>query len=209
MAALPADNRLPSDGFHTACFATVAEGGMFASTSSSASSRKRTSGAASLRWSPCRPKRSTRLSGAASSTRFGGSASRKSVVQQRAWSELDPRRRVAAGQRPCLQRTSLHRDRIGRHTEDRAEGGPVRALVPDSIPSVPPLRLGGQLQTLAGTARLAKGGHRGPLLPNPGLFAHGCVREEALLSLRINGTRSSRSDPPGFERGTAPRFPAQ
>ena len=57
------------------------------------------------------------------------------------------------------------------------------------LPPALALRLGGRLlipleaASIIAVARSAAG----PLLPNPNLFSHGCVRKEALLSLRIKG----------------------
>ena len=113
-------------------------------------------------------------------------------MQQGPWSELDSRRSVAASQRPCLQRSSLHHDRIGRHAVDRTEGGLVGAFDPDPLPSAPPLQPCGGLQTPLKAASIVMSGRTavGTSLPNADSYSHGCVRKEALLSLRIKGMRS-------------------
>ena len=45
-----------------------------------------------------------------------------------------------------------------------------------------------------------RAGRRGTLLPKLGLFAHGCVRNQAVLPPRIDGTRSTSSQLPTLER---------
>ena len=62
------------------------------------------------------------------------------------------------------------------------------------LPRVPPLRLGGSGKHSSGRAAV------GTPLPNPGAFAHGCVRKQAVLPPRIDGTQSAPSQLPMFER---------
>ena len=103
----------------------------------------------------------------------------------------------------------MHRSQIGRHVEDSTGGERVRAFVPDPLPPVPPLRLGGRLQTSLEAASIAVGrlDAVGTLLPNPSLFIYSYVRKEAVLSSQIEGTQSSLSDLLMYERGATPGVP--
>ena len=103
----------------------------------------------------------------------------------------------------------MHRKQIGRHVEDSTGGEPVRAFVPDPLPPVPPLQLGGRLQTSLEAASIAVGrlDAVGTLLPNPSLFIYSYVRKEAVLSSQIEGTQSSLSDLLMYERGATPGVP--
>ena len=67
----------------------------------------------------------------------------------------------------------------------------MRAFVPDPLPPVPHLQLGGRLQTSLEAASIAVGrlDAIGTLSPNSGSFMCGCVREEAVLSARIGESR--------------------
>ena len=67
----------------------------------------------------------------------------------------------------------------------------MRAFVPDPLPPVPPLHLGGRLQTSLEAASIAVGrlDAIGTRSPNSGSFMCGCVREEAVLSARIGESR--------------------
>ena len=77
----------------------------------------------------------------------------------------------------------MHRNRVGMYVEDGSRGEPLRAFVPDPLPPMPPLQLGGRLQTSLEAASVAVGMDAiGTLLPNPGSFIRGCVREQAVLS---------------------------
>ena len=103
----------------------------------------------------------------------------------------------------------MHRSQIGRHVEDSTGGELVRAFVPDPLPPVPPLQLGGRLQTSLEAASIAVGrlDAIGTLLPNPSLFIYSYVRKEAVLSSQIEGTQSSLSDLLMYERGATPGVP--
>lgn len=85
----------------------------------------------------------------------------------------------------------------------------VRAFVPKALPPVPALVIDGALQQALGTANLALGRLDGVagLLPDRALFLDGCVRKEAVLSSRIEGTQSSLSDLLLFEQDEAPGVP--
>ena len=103
----------------------------------------------------------------------------------------------------------MHRSQIGWHVEDTTGGELVRAFVPDPLPPVPPLQLGGRLQTSLEAASIAVGrlDAIGTLLPNPRLFIYSYVRKEAVLSSQIEGTQSSLSDLLMYERGATPGVP--
>jgi len=71
-----------------------------------------------------------------------------------------------------------------------------RAFIPAPLPPVPPIDLGGEMQTLLSAADLALGRLDGSIttLPNPDLFVFMYVRKEAVLSSQIEGTQSSLQD---------------
>ncbi len=76
-----------------------------------------------------------------------------------------------------------------------------RALVPGPFPPDPPVQVTGELQRLLSEADRALGVLAGSVhtLPNPDLFVAMFVRKEAVLSSRIEGTRSSLHDVLGAE----------
>ena len=90
---------------------------------------------------------------------------------------------------------------------DRA-GESVRAFLPAPLPPAPPVYLGVLHPTLE-SAALAVGRLDGisDLLPDRALFRHAFVRKEAVLSSRIEGTRSSLSDLLLFESEERPGVP--
>ena len=67
----------------------------------------------------------------------------------------------------------------------------MKAFIPDPLPQVPPLQLGGRLQASLEAASSAVGrlDAIGTLLPNPRLFIYSHVRKEAAFSARIEGMR--------------------
>jgi Fic family protein len=71
-----------------------------------------------------------------------------------------------------------------------------RAFIPAPLPPVPPVVLGGELQSLLSAADRALGRLDGSVLtlPNPDLFVFMYVRKEAVLSSQIEGTQSSLQD---------------
>ena len=85
----------------------------------------------------------------------------------------------------------MHGNLVGMYVEDGARGELVRAFVRDPLPPMPPLQLGGRLQTSLEAASVAVGrlDAIGTLSPNPGSFIRGCVREEVVLSARIEVSR--------------------
>lgn len=101
------------------------------------------------------------------------------------------------------------RDATGRYVASISGGEAVRAFVPDSLPPVPPLDLGGTRQALLEKAALALGrlDSIALLLPDPQLFLYGYVRREAVLSSQIEGTQSSLSDLLLFELDELPGVP--
>ncbi len=83
--------------------------------------------------------------------------------------------------------------RAGQYT--RQIGG-YRAFIPAPLPPQPPIRIGGELQSLLSEADRALGRLDGSVLtlPNPDLFVLMYVRKEAVLSSQIEGTQSSLQD---------------
>lgn len=88
--------------------------------------------------------------------------------------------------------------RVGRLVRQPAG---YRALVPAPFPSDPPIVITSELQRLLSEADRALGILAGSVrtLPNPDLFVSMFVRKEAVLSSRIEGTRSSLQDVLGAE----------
>ncbi|MEO8501495.1 MAG: Fic family protein [Vicinamibacteria bacterium] len=68
--------------------------------------------------------------------------------------------------------------------------------MPEPLPPMPPINLGGELQPLLSAADRALGRLDGSVLtlPNPDLFVFMYVRKEAVLSSQIEGTQSSLQD---------------
>jgi Fic family protein len=100
----------------------------------------------------------------------------------------------------------LKRGKTGKHDAITGGGETVRGFIPAPLPPVPPLAFEGPLQQSLERALLALGRLDGlsALLPDTGLFRHGYVRKEALVSSQIEGTRSSLSDLLLFELHQAP-----
>jgi len=103
----------------------------------------------------------------------------------------------------------MFRDTTGRYLTSTAGGERVSAFVPEPLPPMPPLELGGQRQTMLEKATLALGrlDSDALLLPDPQLFLYAYVRREAVLSSQIEGTQSSLSDLLLFELGETPGVP--
>ncbi len=70
------------------------------------------------------------------------------------------------------------------------------AFIPASLPPVPPVEIGGAMQTMLSKADRALGRLDGSIqtLPDPDLFVFMYVRKEAVLSSQIEGTQSSLND---------------
>ncbi len=81
------------------------------------------------------------------------------------------------------------------------QAGGYRALVPSPFPPNPPVQIAGEVQRLLSEADRALGMLAGSVhtLPNPDLFVTMFVRQEAVLSSKIEGTRSSLHDVLGAE----------
>ena len=103
----------------------------------------------------------------------------------------------------------MHRDITGRYATSLAGGESVRAFIPNPLPPVPALDLGGERQTALERATLALGrlDSIGLLLPDPQRFLYAYVRREAVLSSQIEGTQSSLSDLLLFELDESPGVP--
>jgi len=97
----------------------------------------------------------------------------------------------------------------GRYETTTTAGEQVRAFVPIPLPPRPPLDLGALAPGLE-AASLALG-QLSPLvqiLPDTSFLVYSYVRQEAVLSSRIEGTQSSLSDLLQYELGFAPGVPA-
>lgn len=81
-----------------------------------------------------------------------------------------------------------------------------RAFIPQPLPPVPPIQLGGALQGLLSKSDGALGRLDGSIqtLPNPDLFVYMYVRKEAVLSSQIEGTQSSLHDVLAAEANVQP-----
>ena len=77
---------------------------------------------------------------------------------------------------------------------------PVRAFVPRPLPPDPPLQIEGALRDALDGALLALGRLDSvtTLLPDTALFLYTYVRQEAVLSSQIEGTRSTPLGPPSL-----------
>ena len=97
----------------------------------------------------------------------------------------------------------------GRYANSSTSGERVEAFVPHPLPPAPPVDLSGRLAVLRDRAHLALGrlDMVSALVPDPQLFLYHYVRKEAVLSSRIEGTRSSLSDLMLFEMEEAPGVP--
>lgn len=92
-----------------------------------------------------------------------------------------------------MENRSATATRAGRYVE---QSGGYRAFLPAPLPPDPPVRIEGELQALLSAADLSVGRLDGSIqtLPNPDLFVSMYVRNEAVLSSRIEGTQSSLQD---------------
>ncbi len=103
----------------------------------------------------------------------------------------------------------MKRTQTGQYVTAVAAGETIRAFVPDPLPPVPPIDLGGGLSDRLDRAHIALGRLDGvsSVLPDPHLFLYSYVRREAVLSSQIEGTQSSLSDLLLFELDEAPGAP--
>lgn len=88
---------------------------------------------------------------------------------------------------------NINTDRSGRYIQQPSG---YRAFIPAALPPDPPVRLGGELQSLLSIADRALGRLDGSIhtLPHPDLFVAMYIRKEAVLSSQIEGTQSSLQD---------------
>lgn len=70
------------------------------------------------------------------------------------------------------------------------------AFIPEPLPPIPPVAIGGAMQTMLSKADRALGRLDGSIqtLPDPDMFVYMYVRKEAVLSSQIEGTQSSLND---------------
>ncbi len=102
----------------------------------------------------------------------------------------------------------MERPMPGRYEVAATGGEQVRAFVPSPLPPQPPLDLEGPLLQSLEAASLALGRlEAANRLLEPTIFVYSCVRKEAVLSSRIEGTQSSLSDLLLFELDRAPGVP--
>jgi len=103
----------------------------------------------------------------------------------------------------------MERGSTGRFEKTSTGGEQVQAFIPDPLPPLPPLALGGALQQQLEQALLALGrlDSVSTLLPDTHLFLYSYVRKEAVLSSLIEGTQSTLSDLLLFELDEAPGVP--
>ena len=103
----------------------------------------------------------------------------------------------------------MQRGEIGVYERTSVGGEEIRAFVPAPLPPVPALVPDGALQRRLEAAALALGRLDAVpmLLPDEALFLDTCVRKEAVLSSRIEGTQASLSDLLLFELDEAPGVP--
>ena len=83
----------------------------------------------------------------------------------------------------------------GSYVDAFADGGRVRAFVPEPMPPSVPVAMEGAMLDLFWEASVALGGLRqvSSQLPDIAIFLYSYVRKEALLSSQIEGTNSTLS----------------
>ena len=84
----------------------------------------------------------------------------------------------------------------GTYVDAFADGKPVRAFIPESMPPADLVPMEGDMLTLFSEATLAVGGLNRVtyLLPDAAIFLYSYVRKESLLSSQIEGTHSTLSE---------------
>ena len=105
----------------------------------------------------------------------------------------------------------MKRADLGRYVTSVAGSEEVRAFVPASLLSLPPLELTGGVRAALDQALLAVGRLDGAVsaLPDAHLLLYTFVRKEAVLSSQIEGTQSSLSDLLTHELGESPGVPIE
>jgi hypothetical protein len=103
--------------------------------------------------------------------------------------------------------TAAHANRAGRYVT-QATGSALtayRAFVPARLPTDPPVRIEGELQSLLSQADRALGRLDGSIqtLPHADLFVYMYVRKEAVLSSQIEGTQVRDARHPGYRGSRA------
>lgn len=103
----------------------------------------------------------------------------------------------------------MKRGPTGRYRTTTTAGERVRAFIPNALPPDPPIVLDEKRQQLLERATLALGrlDSVGVLLPATEQFLYSYVRQEAVLSSKIEGTQSSLSDLLLFELQQSPGTP--
>ena len=97
----------------------------------------------------------------------------------------------------------------GTYVNALADGKPVRAFIPESMPPTTLVPMEGAMLTLFSEATLALGGLNRVLylLPDVAIFLYSYVRKESLLSSQIEGTHSTLSEFLEHELEGAPGVP--
>jgi Fic family protein len=105
----------------------------------------------------------------------------------------------------------MHRPTPGRYVSVSAGDEPFHAFVPAPLPPQPPLQWSAALRRRFDDALVALGRLDAvtALLPNGKLLLYSFVRKEAVLSSRIEGTRSSLADLLLYEIEEAPGVPIE
>jgi Fic family protein len=105
----------------------------------------------------------------------------------------------------------LKSNRAGFPVNCSTAGEPFAAFVPNALPPVPPLDLGGEHFNRLERANRALGKLDGlsRFLPDVSLFVYWFVRKEAVLSSQIEGTNSSLSDLLLYEQKETPGVPLE
>lgn len=103
----------------------------------------------------------------------------------------------------------MNRGLTGRYRTTITAGERVQAFIPNALPPTPAIVLDGKRQQLLERATLALGrlDSVGALLPATEQLLYSYVRQEAVLSSQIEGTRSTLSDLLLFELEQAPGTP--
>ena len=100
----------------------------------------------------------------------------------------------------------MRRESPGTYELTVGGGETVRAFIPRPLPPVPRVHARESLGNLLEEAAAALGRLDAvtDLLPDPGVFVHGCVRKEAVLTSQIEGIQCSLADLLLHEAGGGP-----